>query len=397
VRSLARNKPRTALSTLGIAVGVAAVVWVVAIGTAGSARAEAQLLALGDNLVWVEAGSRTVNGLRTGTHNATTLTLEDEQAIRAQVPAIKRVSPQIDGSVVSVYGDHNWTTRYRGVAPEYLEIKRWEIGKGAVFSEDMVDRAASVCVIGQTVRAQLFGEEEPIGRVIRLGSQPFEVIGVLSPKGQSATGQDQDDTIMLPYTTAQKKLRGGGIAWLDDILCSAQSPADVGPASEQITDLMRQRHHIDLDEDDDFNIRHPEEVVNAQLEASRTFSLLLTSIALVALLVGGIGVMNVMLASVVERTREIGVRLAVGASSASVQLQFLIEAVALTSLGGLFGVALSFGGGFAIGRWVGWDVPIPMLAVVLAVAFSVAIGVFFGFYPAWRAARLDPIEALRSD
>ena len=397
VRSVLRHRARSTLSALGIAIGVAAVVWVVAIGRAGSQRAEAQLLALGDNLVWVEAGSRTVNGLRSGTHSASTLTLDDEEAIRTEIPLIRSASPQVDGSVMAVYGDRNWSTRYRGVAPAYLDIKRWFIAKGAVFSEDSVSRAANVCILGETVRRQLFGEEDPVGRVIRLGAQPFEVVGVLAPKGQSATGQDQDDTIMLPHTSAQKKLRGGGIVFLDDILCSAVSPEAVVPATEQITELMRQRHHIDLDEEDDFNIRHPEEVVNAQLEASRTFSMLLISIASVALLVGGIGVMNVMLASVVERTREIGVRLAVGASSAAVQSQFLIEAVVLSLFGGLLGVMLSVAGSFAIGRSLGWPIAIPPQAVVLAVGFSVGIGVFFGFYPAWKAARLDPIEALRRD
>ena len=397
VRSVFRHRARSTLSALGIAIGVAAVVWVVAIGKAGSARAEEQLQALGDNLVWVEAGSRTVNGLRSGSHSASTLTLEDEEAIRTEIPFIRSASPQVDGSVLAVYGDRNWSSRYRGVAPEYLPIKRWVIERGSVFSDDAVSHATNVCVIGQTVRAQLFGEEDPIGHVIRLGAQPFEVVGLLAAKGQSATGQDQDDTIMLPHTTAQKKLRGGGIAFLDDILCSAVSPEAVGPASEAITDLMRERHRLGPDQEDDFNIRHPEEVVNAQLEASRTFSLLLISIASVALLVGGIGVMNVMLASVVERTREIGVRLSVGASTAAVQGQFLIEAVVLAMFGGLLGVLLSVVGSFAIGRSLGWVVSIPLEAVALAVGFSAIVGVFFGFYPAWKAARLDPIEALRRD
>ena len=394
VRSVFRNKSRSTLSALGIAIGVAAVVWVVAIGKAGSAMAEEQLLALGDNLVWVEAGSRTVSGLRTGTHGTTTLTLGDEEALRAEIPLIKRASPQVDGSVLAIYGDRNWPTRYRGVAPEYLDIKRWVIARGATFTDDAMSRADNVCIIGQTVRVKLFGEEDPIGKVIRLGTQPFEVVGLLAPKGQSATGQDQDDTLMLPHTTAQKKLRGGSVAYLDDILCSAMSPEAVGPATLQITALMRQRHHIGVDDEDDFNIRHPEEVVNAQLEASRTFSLLLISIASVALLVGGIGVMNVMLASVAERTREIGVRLAVGATPGSVQLQFLIEAVVLSLFGGLLGVTLSVVGSFAIGRSIGWAVTIPPQAVALAVGFSVFVGVFFGFYPAWRAARLDPVVAL---
>ncbi|CAN5621277.1 ABC transporter permease [soil metagenome] len=307
------------------------------------------------------------------------------------------MGPQVDGLVVAVTGDRNWTTRYRGVTPDYLPIKRWAVARGDVFTEEAVERASNVCVIGQTVRAQLFGDEDPVGRVIRLGMQSFEVVGLLAAKGPSATGQDQDDTIMLPHTTAQKKLRGGRTPWLDDILCSAVSPEAVAPATAQIAALMRQRHRIEAGREDDFNIRHPEEVVNAQLEASRTFTALLVSIASVALLVGGIGVMNVMLASVAERTREIGVRLAVGATPEAIRAQFLIEAVVLTGLGGAFGVLLSVGGSFVIERILGWPIPIPLNAIALALGFSTAIGVVFGLYPAWRASQLDPIAALRAE
>jgi putative ABC transport system permease protein len=278
-----------------------------------------------------------------------------------------------------------------------LPIKRWQIASGASFTDDDVERASNVCLIGETVRDKLFGTEDPVGQVVRLGTQAFEVVGVLAPKGQSGTGQDQDDTLMLPYTTAQKKLRGPGVTWLDDILCSAITPEDVPPAAAQITELMRQRHHIDPDAEDDFNIRHPEEVIKAQMEQSETFATLLISIASVSLLVGGIGIMNVMFATVTERTREIGVRLAIGASEGAVQLQFLMEAVLLCLFGGGCGVAASEAGASLIGRALGWTLSIPMQAILLAVAFSVVVGVVFGFVPARRAARLDPIAALRDE
>jgi putative ABC transport system permease protein len=397
VRAVARQRGRSALTALGIAIGIAAVVWVVAIGHAGSARAEDQLRELGDNLVWVEAGSRNVNGVRSGTHGMSTLTMGDDEAIREQVPFIKSVSPNLDGSLLLAHGDRNWTSHYRGVTPEYLDIKRWRLAEGERFTEDAVLHAANVCLIGETVRERLFGTEQAVGEVVRIGVQPFEVVGVLARKGQSGSGQDQDDTVMMPYSTVQKKLRPRGVTWLDDIMCSASLPQDVAPAVDQIVELLRQRHHIGPGDEDDFNIRRPEEVIKAQLETSETFSLLLVSVASVALLVGGVGVMNVMLASVAERTREIGVRLAVGATEGVVQAQFLIEAVVLSLFGGLAGVAVSIGGSFAIERVLGWPIVIPMQAFLLAIGFSIGVGVVFGFYPAWRAARLDPIDALRRE
>jgi putative ABC transport system permease protein len=397
VRALLRHRTRTALNALGITIGVASVIWVIAIGGAGAARAEAQLYALGDNLVWVEAGARTVSGVRSGTYGMRNLLPADAEAILREVPQIRRVSPNIDGNIVVVRESHNWTTRYRGVTLDYLDIKRWTIAAGGTFTDDDVERAADVCLIGQTVNQQLFGETGAVGEVIRVGAHPFRVVGVLGAKGQSATGQDQDDVVVFPYTTATKKIRGGGQEWLDDILCSADRPEDVAPAAEAITSLMRQRHRLGTDQDDDFNIRHPEEIIQAQIQASSALEALLVSVASVSLLVGGIGIMNVMLASVVERTREIGVRLAVGAPDWAIQLQFLVEAVVLTSLGAAAGVLLSLAGSSVLTRWLGWPIRIPAMAFLVAVGCSVLTGVFFGFAPARRAARLDPIAALRTE
>jgi putative ABC transport system permease protein len=397
VRALSRHKGRTALTAFSVSIGIAAVVWVVAIGRAGAQRAEEQLRALGDNLVWVEAGSRNINGVRSGSKAAVTLTMRDAEAILAEVPRIKSLSPQVDGSTTVVSPRGNWGTRWRGVAPSYLDIRRWSIAAGGTFTESDVEAAANVVLVGRTVRQQLFGDEDPIGHDVRIGRYLFVIVGELAPKGQSASGADQDDVVFLPYTTAQQKIRGGAFLWLDDIMCSAVSPEAVKPAAEQIGALIRERHHLAPGADDDFNIRHPEEVINAQLEASRTFATLLVSIACVSLVVGGVGIMNMMLASVAERTREIGVRLAVGATAWAVQAQFLVEAVMLSLLGGVAGVAASVLGSAALGGVLGWAVSIPAQAVLLALSFSVVVGVFFGFYPARRAAQLDPIAALRRD
>ncbi|MEO7039800.1 MAG: ABC transporter permease [Gemmatimonadaceae bacterium] len=391
--ALMRNKMRSLLTVLGITIGIAAVICVVAIGKAGQTRVEQQLNNLGDNLVWVEAGGRAVNGVRTGSHAAPTLTIEDALAIKAQVSLIKSVSPNVDGSTQVIFGNQNWYTQYRGVSPDYLDIKRWEIDLGAAFSNDDVVHAADVCLIGRTVREQLFGSSNPIGQVIRVRTLPCKVIGTLRPKGLSVSGQDQDDTIMMPYTTVQKKIKG--VTWLDDILCSAISQDAVKLAGQQAGAVLRDRHHLRPDEEDDFNIRNPEDVIKAQIEASRTLSLLLITIASISLLVGGIGIMNVMLVSVTERTREIGVRVAVGAPEAAIQLQFLGESVLLSLVGGFAGVIVGIIGSVVAGRALGWETQLSLEAVVLAALFSVAVGVFFGYYPARKASLLDPIEALR--
>jgi len=397
VRALSRNKLRSTLAAIAIMIGIGAVVCVVAIGRAGSRRAEEQLQNLGDNFVWIEAGSRAPNGVRTGSHGTASLTLEDAEAILRDVPLIKRVTPNVDGRIQIVSGNRNWGTQYRGVNAEYFDIKHWDVEEGAAFTDDDVKRTRSVCVLGRTVREKLFGQADPTGQVIRIQEQLFTVVGVLAAKGQNQMGRDQDDTVLMPWSTAMKKLRGKNKLWLDDILCSAVSPEAVNPAIADITALMRQRHHLKPGDEDDFNVRRPDEIIKAQIETSHTLEALLISIALIALLVGGIGVMNVMLVSVAERTREIGLRLAVGATEGAVQMQFLGESVMLTLFGGVLGVAFGVAGCFALGRILGWSMTIPAEAVAVAPVFSVAVGIFFGFYPARRAARLDPIEALRHE
>ncbi len=397
VRALSRNKLRSALSAIGIAIGIAAVICVVAIGTAGSKRAEQQLQNLGDNLVWIEAGSRNVNGVRSGSHGMTSLTMGDAEAISKGVPLIKSVSPNVDGTVLIAFGNRNWTTHYRGVTPEFLAIRSWDIAEGDLFTTEDVKRAANVCLIGQTARQQLFGAGEAVGRDIRINKQLFKVIGVLAPKGQSTTGQDQDDTILMPYTTVQKKLRGRGFIWLDDIMTSAVSRDAANPAIDRINALLRERHRIRPGQGDDFNIRHPEEVIKAQIAANRTLALFLISVASISLLVGGIGIMNVMLVSVTQRTKEIGLRLAIGATTWAIQIQFLGEAVMLSLFGGLFGVFVGVVSSFILGYALGWSVSIPLEALIVSPLFAIGVGIFFGFYPAWRATQLDPITALRHE
>jgi len=393
VFALVRNKMRSLLTVLGITIGIAAVICVVAIGKAGQAQVEQQMNNLGDAFVWIEAGGRAVNGVRTGTHGTKTLVLADAVAIKNQIPLIKSVSPNVDGSIQIIYANQNWYTGYRGVSPDYFDIKRWTLDQGAFFTADDVERSADVCVIGRTVRDQLFGAKDAVGQVIRVRDLPCKVVATMKPKGLSVSGQDQDDTVIMPYTTVMKKIKGNN--WLDDILCSAVSPDVVKLAGQQSAALLRDRHHLRPEEDDDFNIRNPEDIIQAQLEASRTMTLLLAAIASISLVVGGIGIMNVMLVSVTERTREIGVRVAVGATEEAIQLQFLGESVMLSLAGGAAGVLLGVVGSAFVGRTLQWPMQLSIEAVMLAAAFSVAVGVFFGYYPARKASRLDPIESLR--
>jgi len=391
--ALSSNKLRTSLTMLGITIGIAAVICTVAIGEGGSNRIREQLQNLGDNFVWVEAGSRNVQGVRTGSGATKTLTVRDAQAILQTVPLIKTVAPNVDARTQVVYGNQNWSTTYRGVSPEYLSIRRWAVERGASFTQQDVALSANVCLLGRTVVEMLFGGEDPLGKKVRLGNLPFRVVGVLKAKGETATGQDQDDTVFLPYTTAMHKIKG--VSWLDDIMCSAVSPEAIKPAREQIVRLLRQRHHLRPDAPADFNIRTPEEVLQTQQETSRTFTLLLASIASVSLLVGGIGIMNIMLVTVTERTREIGLRRAVGATRDGIQTQFLVEALLLCALSGALGVLVGVVASSTLSTMLGWVTIIPPRSIGIAVVFSALIGIAFGFYPARKAALLDPIEALR--
>jgi putative ABC transport system permease protein len=391
--ALMRNKARSLLTVLGITIGIAAVICVVAIGKAGQREVQQQLDNLGNSLVWIEAGNRNVNGVRTGTRGTPTLTMGDAFAIKNQIPLIESVSPQVDDSVQIIYGNQNWFTSYRGVAPEYFDIKRWLVDQGALFSQDDVEHSAEVCVLGRTVREQLFGSEDPIGKVVRVKGMPCKVVATLQPKGIALSGQDQDDTFLLPYTVAQKRLRG--IVWIDDIFASAVSPEVVKLAGREAAAILRDRHHLRPEMEDDFNIQNPEDIIQAQLESSRTLSILLITIASISLLIGGIGIMNVMLVSVSERTREIGVRVAVGATQDAIRLQFLGESVMLSLVGGAAGLVLGIAGSFMIGRSFGWSMQPSLESILLAVLFSVGVGVAFGYYPAHKASLLNPIDALR--
>ena len=397
LRALARNKVRSGLAMLGIAVAVAIVITVIALGRASIAASEDELDKLGDNLVWVEAGSRNAAGVRTGNHGMTTLTARDADAIRSEIALIKDVSENVDGGFQVVSREHNWQTRWRGVAPSYQAIKRWDIARGRFFDDDQTEHAARVIVIGETVRRELFPGGDPIGEIVRIRGLGFEIIGVLAPKGQSSTGFDQDDTVMMPWTTAMKRIVGKDQTWLDDILCSARSTDAMVPATTQIQELLRQRHHIEPGADDDFNVRHPEELLQARIKTSKTLRLMLLGLAGIAMVVGGIGVMNVMLASVSQRITEIGLRCAIGARPAAIQLQFLGEAVALSLLGGALGVGLGELSGYIFEDKLGWRLAMSPEISAIAVGVSIAAGVVFGLYPAVRAARVDPIIALRTE
>jgi putative ABC transport system permease protein len=394
LKALARNKLRSSLTALGIIIGVSAVICVVAIGEGASVTIERAIANIGANMVWVEAGGVSRNGVRTGSGQTKSLTLGDYEAIKAHIPLVTNVTPQADTGVQLVYGNQNWHSNVRGIGPAYLELKNWKVVRGGMFTDQDVERAANVCVLGQTIVDQLFGEQQDfLGEMIRVNNEPCTVVGVLEVKGQSATGQDQDDNLLMPYSTVMKKIKGQ--TWLDDIMCSALSATVIDQAEADITDLMRERHHIRPGAQDDFNLRHPTEIAEAVKASTQTMEALLAAIASVSLLVGGVGIMNIMLVSVTERTREIGLRMAVGAKARDVLSQFLVEAILLSVLGGAIGVAIGTLSANVIANNLHWPTHVSTNAVWIAFGVSAAIGITFGYYPAFRAARLDPIEALR--
>jgi putative ABC transport system permease protein len=394
-RALQRNKMRAALTMLGIIIGVSAVVAMVSIGQGAQATVQAQIDSIGTNLLFVTAGAQNVGGVRSGTGDTgtNTLTVDDLEAIKREVPSVSMVTPTVNARGQLVAGNMNWNTSIQGVSEEYPEVRKWTIGSGSFFTESDVRTAARVLVVGQTIADNMFAGTDPVGQTIRVQNLPFRVVGVMARKGQDPQGRDQDDVAFTPYTTVQKKILGS--PRLQIAYVSAVSPDATYTAQQQISELLRQRHKLGPNEPDDFTVRNMSDIAQAANETNNTMTMLLACIAGVSLLVGGIGIMNIMLVSVTERTREIGIRMAIGARSSAVRSQFLIESVVLSLTGGLFGILLGVAVSLGIPKMLGWPTLISGMAIIGSVIFSVAVGIFFGYYPARKAAALDPIEALR--
>ncbi|MBI3950626.1 MAG: ABC transporter permease [Acidobacteria bacterium] len=392
-RALARNKVRSVLTMLGIIIGVASVIAMVSLGQGAQRQVEEQINSMGTNMLIVMAGNLRTRGFSGGAGTSTTLAPEDIEAIVRECPAVAMASPSIGAPVNLVFGNQNWTTRAEGVGYNYPLIRKWPVVQGEFFTEADVHTAARVCVIGKTIVNQLFPGLDPVGQTLRVRNLPFRVVGVLAEKGQNQWGRDQDDTLLMPYTTVMKKLLS--ITYISSASVSAVSARATFLAEQQITDLLRQRHNIRPGQEDDFSVRNMTDIAEAAEETNRIMTLLLSSIAGVSLIVGGIGIMNIMLVSVTERTREIGIRMAVGARSRHVRLQFLIESVVLSLTGGAIGILWGIGASFALSGMFHWPRLISPMSIMMSVAFSVAVGIFFGYYPAHKAASLDPIEALR--
>jgi putative ABC transport system permease protein len=397
-RALTTNLLRSILTMLGIIIGVAAVITMIAVGSGAQKRVEEQIKGLGSNIMLVLPGAVTTGGVRLGAQTGQTLTEEDARAIGVDVPEVQAAAPSLRTGVQVVAGNTNWSTSVFGTWPEYFEVRDWPLAEGRVFEAGEVAGSGKVAIIGQTVAEQLFGGADPIDQTIRVKKVPLTVIGVLARKGQNSVGQDQDDVVVVPLSTYRNRIQGmsgGRLKRIGSVSVKVREGQDMKVAEENIRELLRQRHRLQPGQDDDFSIRNLTEMLAAQEESSRVMTLLLAAVAGVSLVVGGIGIMNIMLVSVTERTREIGLRMAVGARSRDILGQFLIEAVTLSLIGGAIGVLLGALATWGVAHFAGWQVALQGQAVALAVGFSAAIGVFFGFYPARRAAALLPIQALR--
>ena len=393
LQALGRNKMRSILTMLGIIIGVGAVIAMVSIGQGAQATISQQIASAGSNMLFVQAGSWNRGGVRSGQGTSSTLTVEDYLAIQRECPAVRLASPLVRTSSGVVFGNQNWSTSIQGVNVNFPGIRLWDVENGSFFTEQDESSARRVCILGKTVVDNLFAGQDPIGQEIRIRNSPWTVIGVLKSKGQSGMGQDQDDTIIAPYTTVQKKLLG--ITFINSVMVSAVSESATAAAQAQITDLLRQRHRIPASDEPDFFVRNLSDIAELASSSNRVMTLLLASIAFVSLVVGGIGVMNIMLVSVTERTREIGIRMSVGATGGDIQFQFLTEAVVLAVLGGLIGVAAGVATSGLISTSLGWPTLVSTAAIAMAFTFAGAIGVGAGWYPALKASRMDPIEALR--
>jgi putative ABC transport system permease protein len=395
-RALKVNKMRSALTMLGIIIGVGAVIAMIAVGTGASRRISEHISKMGSNLLMIVPGATTSGGVRMGSGTQPTLTLGDATAILKESRAVSDVAPVLSGVAQVVSGNLNWSTGVVGTTPAMLTVRDWPLASGRSFTEQDVRSATKVCLLGQTVAENLFGEMDPIGQVIRIKNIPFTVIGVLAPKGQSPQGQDQDDTIYVPVTTAQKKLFGTTFpGMVRTIMVKAKSTEELASAEKQINELLRQRHRIGPKQDNDFTVRNLTQFMQAQEASTKAMTILLGAIASVSLLVGGIGIMNIMLVSVTERTREIGIRMAIGAKTWDIRLQFIIEALILSLIGGVAGIIAGVSGSLIISSLAGWSTVVSPFSVLIAFGFSGVVGIFFGFYPAYKASLLDPIEALR--
>lgn len=394
-RALRVNKMRSALTMLGVIIGVGAVIAMLAVGTGANQKIQQQIASMGSNMLVILPGSSTAGGIRMGSGTQPTLSLSDAEAIEKECPSVANVAPVQNGAAQVIFGNLNWSTGVYGTTSSMLIIRDWSLSAGRAFTDEEVRSASKVCLVGMTVVENLFGGNDPLNQVIRIKRIPFKIVGILEDKGQTPSGQDQDDVIYVPVTTAQKRLFGTAFpGMVRSILVKASSLEDLSKAELQIKDLLRQRHHISSRQDDDFTVRNLTQMMQVTEQSSRVMTLLLGAIASVSLIVGGIGIMNIMLVSVTERTREIGIRMSLGAKTWDIRLQFLIEAVTLSLIGGVAGVLAGITGSKIVSAIAGWPTVVTTLSIILALGFSGLVGIFFGFYPAYKASLLNPIDAL---